>query len=124
MLIDRGNVSEGVIFCRSPASRIRRTTTTGGYIIGPHVHEADLSERDGSQNRHSRAIATFILGLIPKLVKRSQNRAHTLKGLFRAKFAKSGFTSRFETPNTLIPRMFGIRPADGPISRRCHRRRT
>ena len=78
MLIDRGIVSEGVIFCRSPASRIRRTTTTGGYIIGPHVHEADLRERVGSQNRHSRAIATFILGLIPKLVKRSQNRAHTL----------------------------------------------
>ena len=78
MLIDRGIVSEGVIFCRSPASRIRRTTTTGGYIIGPHVHEADLSERDGSQNRHSRAIATFILGLIPKLVKRSQKRTHTL----------------------------------------------
>ena len=79
MLIDRGIVSEGVIFCRSPASRIRRTATIGGYIIGPHVHEADLSERDGSQNRHSRAIATFILGLIPKLVKRSQKRTHTLR---------------------------------------------
>ena len=57
MLIDSGIVSEGVIFCRSPASRIRRTTTTGGYIIGPHAYEADPSERDGSQRR---AIATFI----------------------------------------------------------------
>ena len=62
MLIDGRIVSEGVIFCRSPASRIRRITTTGGYIIGPHAYEADPSERDGSQRR---AIATFILGLIP-----------------------------------------------------------
>ena len=93
MLIDRGIVSEGVIFCRSPASRIRRTATIGGYIIGPHVHEADLSERDGSQNRHSRAIATFILGLIPKLVKRSQNRAHTL-----TEYRQQWETQRGETP--------------------------
>ena len=57
MLIDSRIVSEGVIFCRSPVSRIRRTRTTGGYIIGPHAYEADPSERDGSQRR---TIATFI----------------------------------------------------------------
>ena len=100
MLIDRGIVSEGVIFCRSPASRIRRTTTTGGYIICPRVHEADLSERDGSQNRHSRAIATFILGLIPKtkiLVKRSQKGNHTLNK--KLSFTRSGKEQSSESDN-------------------------
>ena len=61
MLTARGHVSEGAIFCRSPASHIRRTTTTSGYSIGPHVRETDLSERGGSQSRRSRGVATFIL---------------------------------------------------------------
>ena len=78
MLIDRGIVSEGVIFCRSPASRIRRTTTTGGYIIGPHAYEADPSERDGRRGALSLLLFLYGSNQYSSLVKRSQKGAYTL----------------------------------------------